>query len=256
MSDQTNTTTNNDSGGIFGIPLNTSSNTNNSAVQNQQDDQSGMGQSTIPANPVVDSDENLSSQNQSNPIVQSPDPIQNQNSEEDTFAKMGLDVVDENDQAKPSNIFSPDSKFREKEQSEIGAQTQTSEPAPVLQNTQKQTENTSDDVDTQELEKDFSNTFSDSHSKEAVLPEISLDSEEEKLRTIHAKLIDKASLEKRAIKEELEKLKQQKEAIGARLEAVKELEEVAAKIQEKLQNLEQIDSDLDSIEQQAKSKLS
>lgn len=164
---------------------------------------------------------------------------QNPKTDFEELESLGVTVV--NEAVKPQNttVFDANSQFKN---------TQTIQGVPLKQVTT---------MDTQELEKDFSETFSERSFATSSKDSIDLlDQEEQKLKKLHVELKARAEQKKQKVKEGLEKLKKEKELLGKELQEIKEIEEIATKIAEKIQNLEQIDTELDDIEKRARAELS
>lgn len=239
MNDQTptNQSTNDDGGGIFGSPLIFSS---NSAPQGQVSPVAQTTNAPVEEQKIVIT--NDFQDEEKNPEVKAP---------EEDLVSMGVTFV--NNEVPPKqevNIFSENSSFKHKEMEAV---------APVLtQKTPEPVSKTTPEVPTEELENDFSKTFSTpvssfSHETSSGLDPIK--QEEEKLKRLHRELKDKAAAKKTVVKERLEKLRSEKESLGKELEEIKELEGVALKIEEKLKALEAIDTEIDSLEHKAKEEL-
>lgn len=114
-----------------------------------------------------------------------------------------------------------------------------------------------DKLETQDLEKDFSETFrSDNLSTIKSPKDNALDQEEQRLKKLHTELKNKAQEKKQFVKEGLERLKKEKESLGRELQEIKEIEEVAAQIYEKIKHIETLDDELDTLEKKAQEELS
>lgn len=225
----TNQSSQNSSAGIFGMPMSIPSDTQSdmSTTQNTQ---------TIPT-------------------------TDGKTQEEDDITSIGVTFVDEqNETPVETNIFSQNSSFKDKEEEAVKSliQPETSSVSNPIQQSNIPQEIISNDVPTQELEDDFSKTFSGSSFSSTQNQESSDDHlkiEEEKLTRLHKELKEKAAAKKIVVKQRLEKLRSEKESLGKELEEIKEIEGIALKIEEKLKALVSIDGEIDSLELQAKEEL-
>lgn len=237
----TNSQQNNNEDGIFGSPLNFSTNTTQTTQGVTEEKE--VDKETEKTDTFIDQSKKTETE------TENPEDI----------ISMGVTFVDDSKPVVPEkNIFSQDSSFKNKE---IDAIQTIINPAPVEQSIKKETqiltpENTQN-FDTKDLEKDFSETFhttispSDSSSPES--DPISL--EQEKLHRLYKELKEKATSKKIIVKERLEKLKLEKETLGKELEDIKEIEAIAQKLEEKLKALKVIDTEIDSLEAQAQQEL-
>jgi hypothetical protein len=151
------------------------------------------------------------------------------------------------------NIFNSDSSFKVKEIDSIQNIVTKNIPEEKIEQSIKNPEN---NVSTNDLEADFSQTFSVPISTPIALAgDDPILLEEEKLKRLHKELKDKANSKKIVVKERLEKLKLEKESLGRELNDIKELEEISQKIEEKLKSLESLDNEIDSLEKQAHEEL-
>jgi|GEM_PF-1635293 len=250
MNDDQTTPTNNNSGGIFGSPMNMQNTQSTPIAQDEKAENEQIVSDTF-STPV--NDKNLVSDSFALPTEENKkDSVVEENNttleeEKHELQDLGMTVVD-GQPSQETNIFDSNSSFPVSQEKKSEESTDTKEDSIV-------TKALPEIVETKDLEKDFSETFSVDSDSEQVLEEVSLDVEEEKLKKMHDKLKEKADHEKTLIKKELEDLKKEKEKIGKRLETVKELESLASSIQEKLQSLEKIDNDIDSLEKKAQASL-
>jgi len=200
--------------------------------------------------------------------------ITNQNNldageEKEALQSIGITFVDDDASAPTEpNIFSQNSSFKQEPFGAVSAnQKAMSEKKPVIEDhlasvsiPPAESLVQQDVVDTQDLEKDFSETFHTenggvSHLFDTGSQEDPIAIEEKKLKRIHKELKEKAAHKKIVVKERLEKLKQEKESLGKELEDIKEIESIAQKIEDKLKTLETIDTEIDALEDQAKQEL-
>lgn len=224
----TNQSSQNSSIGIFGMPMSIPSDvqSNTSGVQNTQ--------------PIASADKKT---------------------QEDDITSIGVTFVDDQEEIPAeTNIFSQNSSFKDKEEEAVKSliQPEISSVSNPIQQSNIPQEIISNDVPTQELEDDFSKTFSGSSFSSTQNQESSDDHlkiEEEKLTRLHKELKEKAAAKKIVVKQRLEKLRSEKESLGKELEEIKEIEGIALKIEEKLKALVSIDGEIDSLELQAKEEL-
>ena len=239
--------------------LNTSSATDSGASQNEgifgsfnlNQTQENKTDNVVVENQKVSSDQNPQT---------TENNIQKEKANEiEELKNFGVDVLDEEKRHSESNFFSakketPKKSFFDKP-IVIGENNnaQDSSGSGSLTENSKEKEEIQNPVDTKDLEKDFSDTFTSIESHEEHVG--SLESEERRLKDLHQKLTKKAEDKKHLVKQKLEQLKKEKEMLGKELEAIKELEQTASQIEEKLQTIHQIDTELDSIEDRARQEL-
>lgn len=258
MNDEQTTRINNNSGGIFGSPMSIQNTQSSPLAQDEKTEEidslndvfSGTQPSVSDDFSFIADDANLRQ-----------DSLETKNSFEENkkdLENLGMTVVD-GVKIPETNIFDTESSFSINPQK--GTVPEANQPmfrgvqVPQTVATNEIQDPIQDTVETKDLEKDFSDTFSVHPEHEQALEQVSLDAEEQKLQNMYDKLKEKADHEKVLLKKELENLKKEKEKIGARLDSVKEIEAVAAKIQEKLQNLKKIDNDIDDLEKKAQESL-
>lgn len=171
--------------------------------------------------------------------VSTPHAKENQDPDMKELESFGVTVVDDTSKKPNVTVFDANSQFKDTQTTQAPAQKQAAL------------------VDTQELEKDFSNTFSTSSVSNDTNSSVdALGQEEQKLKDLHSQLKARANEKKQIVKEGLERLKKEKETLGRELQEIKEIEEIATKISEKIKHLEEIDDELDDIEKQAQQELS